>query len=252
VTWGNASVEAWENVSVVARGNASVVARGKASVEAWENTHVVAWENVSVVARGNASVVARGNVSVVARGNASVEAWENASVAARGNVGVWLYSDFATVSLFLFSVCWQLSKGKINKKSKTCTVISPKYESGISGWLEKEAIKDSIKVVVYKKVSIDFKTQENTKNETLWNVGTSVKLNDYSPEKGECGAGKFHACSRPYFCDEFRNEKNDKYIAIEVKKSNLYAWPNPSYPHKIAFGEGKVLYECNKLGKKIN
>src|SRR3990167_2255941 len=66
----------------------------------------------------------------------------------------------------------------------------------------------------------------------------------------ECGEGKFHACSRPYFCDEFRNNNGDKYIAIEIKKDDLYAWPNPVYPHKIAFREGKVLYECDKFGKE--
>ena len=203
-----------------------------------------AWENSSVEARGNSSVVARENSSVVARGNSSVEAYEN--------VGVHLYSDYSTVILFAFSVCWKLAKGKIEKKSKTATIIEPKYKDGVIGWLEKEGIKNTKTVIVYKKVSKEFKTQENEKNETLWEIGTTLKHHDYKPELGECGENKFHACSKPYFCDEFRSEKKgDKYIALEVKQDNLYAWKNPQYSHKIAFGTGKVIYECDKFGKKI-
>ena len=74
---------------------------------------------------------------------------------------------------------------------------------------------------------------------------------DWNPNLEECGSNKFHACSKPYFCDEFRNKKEDKYIAIEVKKSDLFTWPNPQYPYKIAFRKGKVLYEVNRYGKKI-
>ena len=187
----------------------------------------------------------------VARGNSRVEAWENSSVEARGNVGIHLYSDYSTVILFAFSVCWKLAKGKIEKKSKTATIIEPKYKVGVVGWLEKEGINNTKKVIVYKKVSKEFKTQEGKKNETLWKIGETLKHNNYKPELEECGEDKFHACSRPYFCDEFRNEKGDRYIALEIKQDNLYAWKNANYPHKIAFGIGKVIYECNRFGKKI-
>ena len=207
--------------------------------KAWDNSSVVAWDNSSVVARDNSSVVARDNSSVVARGNSSVEA--------RGNVGVHLYSDYATVILFVFSVCWKLAKGKIQKKSKNATIITPKKVD----WFETNGIKKTKTITLYKKVSKDFKTQENTKNETLWLVGSIVDHSNWTPEKEECGEGKFHACSRPYFCDEFRSEKGDKYIAIEVALKDTYAWPNPSYPYKIAFKKCKVLYEVNKMGKKI-
>ncbi len=184
--------------------------------------------------------------------NSSVEARENSSVVAWGNVGVHLLSDCATVTLFMFSVCWELAKGKIIKKSKTCTVIKPEHKKGLDGWLEREAVKDGKKIILYKKVSKDFKTQENTKNETLWIVGSTVEHHDWKPEIQECGEGKFHACSRTYFCDEFRNEKGDRYLEIEVDKKDLYVWENnPGYPHKIAFRKCKVLREVNKMGKEL-
>ena len=103
---------------------------------------------------------------------------------------------------------------------------------------------------MYKKVSKDFKTQENTRNETHWEIGKTLDHPNWSPSTQECGEGKFHACSYPYFCDEFRNLPNDRYVAIEIDIQDLYSWPNPSYPTKIAFRKGTVLYECDKYGNK--
>ncbi len=226
---------------VEARGNSSVVARGNSSVVAWENSSVVARENSSVEAWENSSVEARENSSVVARGNSSV--------VARENVCVRIFAEIKALSLFGFSVLFQPFDLKFKfKKEKTCLVQKFKPQK----YLDREGIeikKDS--VILFKKVSKDFKTQENTKNETLWRVGTTVIHTAWNPSIQECGEGKFHACSRPYFCDEFRNQKGDRYVAVKIKVADLYEWPNPQYPHKIAFREGKVLYECNKFGKKI-
>ena len=213
------------------------------SVEARENSSVVAWENSSVVARENSSVEAWENSSVVARGNSSVVAW--------GNVGVHVFSIDCHVTLFMFAVCWLIAKAKVKKESKTAKIIIPKTKSGLSGWMEGNAVKPSSEVILFKRVSSDFKTQEGNPNETLWAIGTTLTHPKWNPKSGECGEGKFHACSRPYFCNEFRSKKGDKYIAVEIKRVDLYAWPNPGYPHKIGFRAGRVLYECNKFGKKI-
>ena len=199
----------------------------------------------------NASVEAWGNASVVAWGNASVEAWENASVVARGNVAVRLQSDVASVALFAFAVCWALAKGKITRKSKTCKVMTPKATNGLNGWLEAEAIPPGAVVTLYKRVSADFITQEGTPNATKWVPGETLEHAIWNPKEAECGAGKFHACSRPYFCNEFRDKKGDRYVAISVSRGDLYAWPNAEYPHKIAFRKGTVLHEVDRLGKKI-
>ena len=264
----NSSVEAWDNSSVDARGDSSVVAWGNSSVDARDNSSVVAWDNSSVEARGNSSVVAwdnssvdardnssveaRGNSSVVARGNSSVGAWDNSSVEAWGNVGVHLQSDSASAILYMFAVCWALSKGKITKKSKTASIIKPKTAPGTDGWLNSQGLKkEKSSVVLFKKVSSELKTQENTANETVWEIGKTLTHPSWVPKDAECGEGKFHACSRPYFCDEFRSNSGDKYIAIRVNVKDMYAWPNAQYPHKIAFKKGTILYECDKHGKKL-
>jgi len=102
-------------------------------------------------------------------------------------------------------------------------------------------------IILYKRVSYDFKTQENTKNETVWKIGDKVIHPNWQPEFGECGPGKFHACAYPHWCDIFRNKKGDRYIAIKVSINNLHEWKdNPSFPQKIGFREGIVLYECDR------
>jgi hypothetical protein len=224
---GNSSVEARENSSVVARGNSSVVAWGNSSVEAWENSSVVAW----------------GNSSVVARGNSSVEAWENCVVRI-------FSSCLKKVALYGFAVAIVAATitVKIEKKSEYCHIQITKD----LGWFERNAVEQTPTVTLYKKVSKDFKTQEGTENETLWPIGATVEHPSWNPKNAECGGGKFHACSRPYFCDEFRNKPGDRYIAVSIKLEDLYEWKeNPDYPHKIAFRAGTVLYECDKHGKEI-
>ena len=206
--------------------------------------------NSTVKALDNSTVEAWGNSTVEAWGNSTVKAWGNSTVKALGNSTVYAQSDYCVVVLFVFAVCFKLAKAKITQKSKTTTVIIPKYKKGVIGWLERHEIENK-KIILYKKVSKDFLTQENSPNKTEWKIGDTVELEDWKPKNSECGEGKFHACARTYFCDEFRNEKGDKYIAIEIKKKDLYVWENPSYPHKIAFRKGVVLYEVDKFGKKL-
>ena len=139
-------------------------------------------------------------------------------------------------------------KIKIAKKSKEVIVrdIVPQ------NYWERHGIKQTKKVILYKKVSKDFKTQENTANETTWEIGRLITHTNWNPTEKECGGGKFHACAKPYFCDEFRNERSDRYIAIEIKLSDTYEWTDdPSYPHKIGFREGLPLYECDRFGRKL-
>jgi hypothetical protein len=170
---------------------------------------------------------------------------------ARENAGVHLYSDYATVLLFAFSVCWKLAKGKITKKSNTATIITPVVKKGVYGWLEREGIEKAKEVIIFKRVSKDFLTQEGNVHETKWPIGVTLTHEDWKPETGECGEGKYHGCSRPYFCDEFRNTSGDRYVAIKVAIKDMHAWESASYPHKIAFRKGTVMYECDRFGKKV-
>ena len=216
--WGNSSVEAWGNSSVVARGNSSVVARGNTSVVAWENSSVVAWgnssvvawENSSVVARGNSSVEAWGNSSVEAWGNSSVVAWENSSVVAWGNSSVEAWEDSSVVAwgdssvvarensvvrifseyvkevaLYGFAVAIISSAITVNIEKSLSTATSKSLET----WKlvrERNAVKKRLEtVILYKRVSRDWKTQENTANETLWLVGSHVTHPQMESQK--CG-----------------------------------------------------------------
>jgi hypothetical protein len=240
---GHSVVEAWGHSVVEARGHSVVAARGHSVVAAWGHSVVAAREHSVVTAREHSVVTAWEHSVVTAR--------EHSVVTAYATVCVHLLSDASSVLLFAFAVCIQLAKGKITKKSKTATVIKPQLKKGAGAWLELHGITSATKVTLYKRVSVDFKTQEGTENETLWEIGTTVVHPSWNPKENECGAGKFHACATPYLCDDFRDKKNDTYVAIEVAKKDLYAWPgDPSFPHKIAFRAGTVLFECDKYGNQ--
>jgi hypothetical protein len=207
-----------------------------AVTKAWESSHVVAW--------GSSHVEALGSSHVVARESSHVVAW--------GSVAVHIHSSLSIIELFGFAAAWLIAKAKVKKNGKNCRVIEPKIKGGTRGWMEAEAINpDGGKVVLFKRVSNDWKTQEGTANETGWAVGMFIEHPAWNPTTQEFGPGKYHACSRAYFCDEFRSKRGDRYVAIEVAVKDLYAWPGASYPHKVAFRAGRVLHECDRLGAKI-
>lgn len=119
-------------------------------------------------------------------------------------------------------------------------------------YLERESIETiDGKIVLYKRVSNNFLTQENTPNATAWQPGTTVEHPAWNPTQNECGAGKYHAVSKPFHADRFRDVPGDRYVAISIAVEDLYEWPNGEYPHKIAFRKGSVLYECDRDGKVI-
>jgi hypothetical protein len=192
-------------------------------------------------ARGNSSVEAWGNSSVEARGNSSVVAW--------GQALVRVFSSAIKLALHGFSILSiPINIDLKFKYEKTCVI--QRYE--IPKYLDREGVEENNNsVILFKRVSDDFKTQEGTPNETKWAIDSTVERPAWEPTNSECGEGKFHACSRPYFCDEFRSTRGDRYIAVQIKVVDLYEWPNAQYPHKIAFREGKVLYQCDKNGKQV-
>ena len=211
-------------------------------------------------------IVGRGSSQIhnVGRESSQIhnEGWESSQIHNVGqessqihNVG-WGSSQIhnegncTSLSLYNFSVASIPLNLKLKiKKSKTAIV--QRYKPIIS-WFNRNGISKTNKVILYKKVSKDWKTQENTPNETLWTIGSVVEHPTWNPENSECGEGKFHACSRPYFCDEFRNMIDDRYIAVQINRGDLFEWKNhPSYPHKIGFRKGTVLYDCDRYGEKI-
>jgi LEA14-like dessication related protein len=267
--WESSHVEAWESSHVEARGSSHVEARGSSHVvawesshveargsshvEAWESSHVEAWESSHVVAWESSHVEARGSSHVEAWESSHVEAWESSHVEARGSSSVHVQSEYPTIELFGFAVAIVLAKCKnILKKSRTCSVVRPKFAKGNAGWLDRNAVQPKARrAIVFKRVSKDLQTQEKSPNQTDWKIGSTVEHPNWKPESGECGAGKFHACSRPYFCDQFRSIQGDRYVAIEVAVKDLFAWDGGNYPHKIGFRKGTVLHECDRYGSKL-
>jgi hypothetical protein len=142
---------------------------------------------------------------------------------------------------------------KAIKKAKTATIIKPKQSRNAKDWLSEEGVEVKRgNVIVFKRVSKDFKTQEGSENETAWTPGLTLEHANYDPKGEECGRGKFHACSQARFCDEFRDTVGDRYIALSVAVKDLFVWPgNRSYPHKVAFRKGTVLYECDSIGREL-
>lgn len=121
-------------------------------------------------------------------------------------------------------------------------------------------------IIVYKRVSYDYKTQEGTKNETLWLPGVIVEMGigEFNPYEKECGEGKYHGCGNPRDCYKFRSYRYDKFVAIKVKKEDIFLWSKYIqerkltgtlgfilYPEKIMFRKGEVLYECDIDGNRI-
>ena len=251
--YGNAIVINYGTATVINSNNATVINydNGTATIKNSGNATVINSDN------GTATIKNYGNATATIKnyGNATATI-ENfgsatATIESSGNAIVKILKNLSKLILNLkdFSIGILSFNVKVKvKKSKTATLIKQKQLN----YFQKYNIKIiKGKCVLYKKVSSDFKTQENTINETLWEIGKTITHKNWNPTKSECGEGKFHACATPRFCNEFRNNFGDRYIAISVKIADTYEWKNGNYPTKIAFREGKVLYECDINGKKI-
>ena len=125
--------------------------------------------------------------------------------------------------------------------------LSDQYQEIGTSYLDRNRIpvSDKGEVTLYKRVSLCYKTQEDTPNETLWAPGAVLEHTDWRPHESECGPGKFHACGRPYWCDIFRRQRGDRYVAIRVHINDLYEWRGgrQEFPQKIAFRKGTVIGE---------
>ena len=150
---------------------------------------------------------------------------------------------------------WIIITGdRVYLDSLTSLPASIKFENGSYVYLKNKTIKqtktyierynikkeDNNFIYVYKRVSKDLKTQEETKNETTWTIGKTLTVPNWNTDK-ECGEGKFHACAKPRWCYIFRTTKDDRYIKIKVNINDIHEFKNPIYPQKIAFRKGKVV-----------
>ena len=243
INFGNATVRNFGNATVRNFGNATATIENcdnaTATIENCSNATVTIENSGNVIVRNCDNATA----TIENSGNATVRNFGNATAIILKNISKLIFNlkDFS-IGALSFGV-----KAEI-KKSKTATLIKQKELNYFQKYNLK--IKNGF-CILYKRVSKDFKTQENTNNETIWKIGKTITHKNWNPTESECGEGKFHACATPYFCNEFRDNESDKYIAIKVKITDTYEWKNGNCPTKIAFREGKVLYECDVNGKKI-
>ena len=182
------------------------------------------------------------------------KAYDSATVTAYGSATVTAYDSGTTLTLLGFAVGVLFAKARVAKRGKNAVVVrqAPRPAKDLPEWIEFNlATKQRGKLILFKRVSKDFQTQEGTDNETLWRPGSVVEHPDWSPKHQECGEGKYHACASPFFCDQYRSSVGDRYVAIEVAARDTYVWPHAQHPHKIAFRKGRVLYECDAEGKKL-
>jgi hypothetical protein len=105
---------------------------------------------------------------------------------------------------------------------------------------------DGRKAVLYKRTDHEFKTT----NGIHYIVGSLVEAPDWD-RRPECGGG-LHFCIDPAGCDAFRDGKEDRYVACLVDPKDIVVHAQPEYPDKIKVKKCKVLYECDREGKKIS
>ena len=217
-------------------------------VDAYDGSRVYAYDGSRVYAYDGSRVYAYDGSRVDAYDGSRVDAYGGSRVDAYGGV-IYIKSDGCAIRAAGNTVI--ISNGYNADIKMVGNAIIQNNKNGL-GFFERNYIEITNKsFILYKRVSVDFKTQEETNNETLWGVGTTVSHPNWHPEDEECGSGKFHGVAKPFFADEFRDKQDDRYVAILVNLDDVYEWERPSCPHKIAFREGKVLYECDAWGDKI-
>jgi hypothetical protein len=226
---------------------------GSSTVRAYGSSTVRAYGSSTVMACDSSTVTAYDSSTVRAYGSSTVRAYGSSTVTACGQVAIHAESPDATLVLLGLAVAFLNKNAKATLKSKTARAVVVKAPSTVAAWCSNEGADVSGgNVILFKRVSSDFKTQEGTPNETAWLVGSTATHANWSPEEKECGVGKFHACAAPHFCDQYRDTQGDKYVAIQVSTKDCHVWPkNPEHPHKIAFRKGTVLHECDIHGRKI-
>ena len=269
-SYGSATVTACGSATVRACGSATVTARGPATVTAYDSATVRAYGSATVTAYGSATVTAcdsatvracdsatvtaYGSATVTAYDSATVRAYDSATVRAYGSATVTAYDSGASIALLGFAVGVLFAKARVTKRGKNTALVrqTPRPAKTFSEWAElNHTAARRGKLTVFKRVSYDFKTREGTCNETVWRPGDTLEHPAWAPTEQECGGGKYHACAAPFFCDSYRSRAGDRYVAIEVATRDTYVWPDARHPHKIAFRKGRVLYECDVMGKKI-
>jgi hypothetical protein len=250
--YGSSTVTACNSSTVRAYDSSTVTACNSSTVRAYDSSTVRAYDSSTVRACGSSTVTACGSSTVTAYDSSTVTACNSSTVRAYDSSCVHNHSTSTGLELLGCAVAILVRITKKLKRGKLATVVKPKAAIGATGWLSNHGIRPVRGfAVLYKRVSKAMLTQEGTPNETKWAVGSTLEHPAWSPKDEECGAGKFHACPAPFFCDTYRDSRGDVYVAIKVAVRDMYAWPEPQHPHKIAFRKGTVLHVCDINGKAL-
>jgi hypothetical protein len=246
------SPDIWLTIKFVPK-NAVAVLRESSHAVLWESSHAELWESSHAELWGSSHAVLRESSHAVLWESSHAELWESSHAELWGSTSVHQRSTKAP-TLNGHSACFLHPGYAVPILASTTAMIInvPAQPSNTAEWLDANGVVETDRVVVlYKRVSKDFLTQEGEPWQATWAIGEVKEHPSWEPTKSECGAGKFHACSRPYFCDEFRSVADDRYVALRIEAADLYAWPNAEYAHKIAFRKAVVLFECDRYGKEI-
>jgi hypothetical protein len=212
-------------------------ARGSAHVVAWDSAHVVAWDSAHVEASGSAHVEASGSAHVEASGSAHVEARGSAHVVAWGSAHVVAKSPLSVV----------IRRSPSAKVTGRLVVDAFEQSTDPADWLRATGVKVRRgAAVLYKRVGSDW----HTRNGVYYVPGTEVEAKDWDPGP-ECGNG-LHFCADPAGGDLFREDEGDRYVACDVAVADIVVHARPNYPDKVKARRCRVLYECDRNGKKIS
>lgn len=264
--------------SVLAFSRSKITAERGTTVNASDFSQVIALQDCRVLTTGQVNVCAYDNSSVYAIGRSTVifsYAWEG--VAIIGGTAFATYLGDGDVSVYdtamlradhngdirLFDYSTLVGTATPTQVVATANIVNPlknqetiyvaplSAKDTLNSWLSTKgiAVNDGT-VTLYKRVSHDFKTQEDTENETHWEIGKTLEVPNWNI-RGECGEGKFHACLSPMMCLRYRDSPGDRWIAVQVEVNDIHIFRHPNFTDKVAFRKGKVLYEVDVAGKKI-
>ena len=214
-------------------GCTSVNIFGYSRVRAFDDACINTYEHSCVEAYDRSKVIAFGHSRVITHDRSSIYVFDYVIVYAFGfsNIHGYGHSRIHT---------YDHNYVHINESSY---LHSDPFD--ITSWLAFHKLvpdADSY-VILYKRVSSKWLTQEGNPNETAWPPGATLEHPAWNPYQYECGAGKYYACADAGMCNQFRSTVGDRYVSVRVAVKDLYMWPNPVYPSKIAFRKGTVLEE---------
>src|SRR5581483_6468502 len=173
------------------------VLRGSSHAELRESSHAELRESSHAVLLGSSHAVLLGSSHAELRESSHAELRESSHAVLRGSshAELWEQSTAHQKSrkapeLHGQAVCFLYDGYAVPiRKSDNATIIQVVNPKSVADWLEKEGVVEADgKVVLYKRVSKNFLTQEHKPWETTWVIGEVKTHPNWNPTREECGA----------------------------------------------------------------